>query len=183
MQKQQRSVQKGVMHLRSCCFANVSCKRRERQVINVIWHFDVGIMWTCLLDGKANCCWQWFLSLCSVASCQEQPLFAGYKGDDKSSKIKTLNYEKVDGSWTVSLCLCLSKKEGKGPSFIVIQVQLNQSTNGPPLHNGNFFGQTVIHSLLFQPLHNGHFLLSARWPLQRGSTVCFSLLGNSFDRG
>ena len=47
----------------------------------------------------------------------------------------------------------------------------------PLLHYGHlsttaiFFGRQSIRSLLFQPLYNGHFLLSPRWPLQRGSTV------------
>ena len=37
------------------------------------------------------------------------------------------------------------------------------------------FYQQSIHSLLFQPLYKGHFLLSLRWPLQRGSTVLLLL--------
>ena len=35
------------------------------------------------------------------------------------------------------------------------------------------FHRQSIHWLLFKPLYNGHFLLSPRWPLWRGSTVLF----------
>ena len=34
-----------------------------------------------------------------------------------------------------------------------------------------FFGGQSIHWLLLKPLYNGHFLLSSRWPLWKGSTV------------
>ena len=103
MQKQQRNAQKSLIHVQSCLFANVSCKTRES---DVIWRFDVGSTWTRLLDGKANGCLQWFLFLCSIAAGQEKPLLAGYKVGGKSSKMETLNQEKVGGSWTVSLCRC-----------------------------------------------------------------------------
>ena len=45
------------------------------------------------------------------------------------------------------------------------------SLQRPPRYNGHlsttatFFGGQSIHSLLFQPLSNGHFILSPRWPL------------------
>ena len=45
------------------------------------------------------------------------------------------------------------------------------SINGHLSTTDIFFGGQCIHSLLFQPLYNGHFLLSPRWPLQRGSTA------------
>ena len=38
------------------------------------------------------------------------------------------------------------------------------STMATPLQQP-FFGGQSIHSLLFKPLYNGHFLLSTRWPL------------------
>ena len=40
-----------------------------------------------------------------------------------------------------------------------------------PLYNGHFFGGQSIHSLLFQPHYNDHFLLFLKWLLERGWTV------------
>ena len=42
---------------------------------------------------------------------------------------------------------------------------------GPLLYNGHFFGGESIHWLLFKTLYNGHFRLSQRWSLWRGSMV------------
>ena len=61
----------------------------------------------------------------------------------------------------------------------------------PPLHNGHlsttasFFGRQSIHWLLFQPLYNGHFILSPRWPLWREIRKCtyfWKLPGSRFKR-
>ena len=45
------------------------------------------------------------------------------------------------------------------------------SPQRPPVCNSHFFGKQSIHWLSFNPLQNGHFLLSPRRPLWRGSTV------------
>ena len=47
------------------------------------------------------------------------------------------------------------------------------SANGHLYTTATLFcpGRQSIHWLLFKPLHNGHLLLSPRWPLWRGSTV------------
>ena len=46
------------------------------------------------------------------------------------------------------------------------------SANGHLYTTATLFcpGRQSIHWLLFKPLHNGHLLLSPRWPLWRGST-------------
>ena len=55
----------------------------------------------------------------------------------------------------------------------------------PPPHDSHlsttaaFLGRQPIHSLLFKPLYNDHFILSPRRPLWRGSSVCFCGLDNS----
>ena len=41
--------------------------------------FDVGITWTPMLNGKANGCLQWFLSLCIIATSLEKSLVAGHR--------------------------------------------------------------------------------------------------------
>ena len=52
------------------------------------------------------------------------------------------------------------------------------SLQWPPLYNSDlsttasFFGGQSIHWLLFNPLYNGHFLLSPRWPLRREIRKC-----------
>ena len=50
--------------MRSCCFAYYLLK-------------FVVITWTRMLDGKANGCLRWFLSLRNVTSGLEKPLLAG----------------------------------------------------------------------------------------------------------
>ena len=47
-------------------------------------------------------------------------------------------------------------------------------TNGHLSTKATFFCGHSIHWLLFKPLYNGHFILSPRWPLWRGSTVVLS---------
>ena len=49
--------------------------------------------------------------------------------------------------------------------FISILVILRTSTNGHLSTTAIFFGGQSIHWLLFQPLYNGHLLLTPRWPL------------------
>ena len=50
---------------------------------------------------------------------------------------------------------------------------------GPLLYNGHFFGGESIHWLLFKTLYNGHFRLSQRWSLWRGSMVVSFSFWNS----
>ena len=53
------------------------------------WIFVV-ITWTRMLDGKANGCSQWFLSLRSVASGLEKPLLAGYPNPNTPANFSAL---------------------------------------------------------------------------------------------
>ena len=64
--KTERNEQNIVKYVQSCCFADVSCKTRER-----------GVTWTRMPDGKANGCSQWFLFLRSAACGLEKPLLTG----------------------------------------------------------------------------------------------------------
>ena len=63
--------------LPSCCwiFKSLMFPAKEEQVMP----FDVGITWMPMLNGKANSCSQWFLSLCSIETSLEKPLFAGHR--------------------------------------------------------------------------------------------------------
>ena len=57
----------------SCCWILKSLMFPAKQ--DGVMPFDVGITWMPMLNGKANGCLQWFLSLCSM----EKPLFAGHR--------------------------------------------------------------------------------------------------------
>ena len=61
----------------SCCWICKSlmfpAKKEE------VMLFDVGITWTPMLNGKANGCSQWFLSICIIATSLEKSLVAGHR--------------------------------------------------------------------------------------------------------
>ena len=67
---------------------------------------------------------------------------------------------------------CLNDSPGLSNSLYDSQT----STNGHLSTTAIFFGRQSIVSLLFQPLYNGYFVLSPRWPLERGSTVFVMVL-------
>ena len=63
--------------LPSCCwiFKSLMFPAKQEEVMPL----DVGITWMPMLNGQANSCSQWFLSLCIIATSLEKPLFAGHR--------------------------------------------------------------------------------------------------------
>ena len=61
----------------SCCwiFKSLTFPVKKEEVML----FDVGITWTPMLNGKANGCSQWFLSICIIATSLEKSLVAGHR--------------------------------------------------------------------------------------------------------
>ena len=66
---------------------------------------------------------------------------------------------------------CLDSYISKIARSLCTWIKEHYCPQWPSLHNGQsplqqpFFGGQSVHSLLFKPFYNGHFLLSPTWPL------------------
>ena len=83
---------------------------------------------------------------------------------------------------------CLDSYISEIASSLCTWIKEHYCPQWPSLHNSQsplqqpFFGGQSIHSLLFKPLYNGHFLLSPRWPLLFPHVVSASSMKKYSDK-
>ena len=83
---------------------------------------------------------------------------------------------------------CLDGYISEIASSLCIWIKEHYCPQWPSLHNSQsplqqpFFGGQSIHSLLFKPLYNGHFLLSPMWPLLFPHVVSASSMKKYSDK-
>ena len=74
----------------------------------------------------------------------------------------SMRLELYGGPWSKSYCSSFVKWKKKYALKVRNDTEMILGWRG---------GGQSMYSLFFQPLYNGHFLLSPRWPLKRRSTV------------
>ena len=83
---------------------------------------------------------------------------------------------------------CLDSYISEIASSLCTWIKEHYCPQWPSLHNSQsplqqpFFGGQSIHSLLFKPLYNGHFLLSPMWPLLFPHVVSASSMKKYSDK-
>ena len=83
---------------------------------------------------------------------------------------------------------CLDSYISEIASSLCTWIKEHYCPQWPSLHNSQsplqqpFFGGQSIHSLLFKPFYNGHFLLSPTWPLLFSHVVSASSMKKYPDK-